>query len=70
MVDGRGQRGICPGHQQKGSAERGCGNFLRHDNYKNSVHMELDMWTQIDVYCVEARISMEGQIMCVEQCTF
>jgi len=52
--------GICPQApaEERECAERGCGNFLRHKIYKNSVSS------------VEAEINTEGQIMCVEQCTF
>jgi len=43
----------------RGGAEMGCGNvFLRHEIYKNSVSSH------------ETGMIMEGQIMCVEQCTF
>jgi len=42
----------------EGSAERGYYNFLRHEIYENYVSS------------VEAGIGMEGQIICVEQCTF
>ena len=39
----------------EGGAERGCGNFLRHEIYVSSV---------------KAGMGMEGQIMCVEQWTY
>jgi len=55
---GRGQKARAPGRQQKGGAKRGCGNFLRHEIYKNSVSF------------VEAEMGMEGQIMCMEKCSF
>ena len=42
------------GRQQKGCAVI----FLRHEMYEHSVSS------------VEAGIGMEGQIMCIEQCTF
>ena len=39
-------------------AERGCSNFLRREIYRNSVSS------------VEVGIGMEGQITCIEKCTF
>jgi len=53
-----GWRGHVPQGVSRGGAEKGCGNFLRHEIYKNSVSS------------VEAGMGMEGQIVCVEQCTF
>ena len=47
-----------PPGASRGNFERGCGNFLRHEIYNNSVSS------------VEAGMGMEGQIMCIEQCTF
>jgi len=46
--------GHMPRAPVEGGAKRGCGNFLRHEIYKNSVSS------------VEAGMGMEGQIMCVE----
>jgi len=46
------------GCQQKGTPKVGCGNFLRHEIYTNSVSS------------VETGMDMEGQIMCIEKCTF
>ena len=46
-----------PGASRAGG-ERECGNFFRHEIYKNSVS------------CVDVGMGMEGQIMCIEQCTF
>ena len=49
---------ICPRAPAEGAPIRGCGNFLLHKIYKNYVSS------------VEAGMGMEGQIMCIEQCTF
>jgi len=51
-------RGYMPPGASRGGAERGCGNFFRHEIHKNYVSS------------VEAGMGMEGQIMCIEQCTF
>ena len=52
------REGACaPGHQQRGRS-KGVQYFLRHEIYKNSVSS------------VELGMGMEGQIICIEQCTF
>ena len=56
VAAGRGQGAYAPGHQQRRGAERGCGNFLRHEIYKNAVSS------------VKALMGMEKQI--IEKCTF
>jgi len=43
-----------PRVQKRGGTERGCGNFSATQNIKK----------------IEAGMGMEGQIMCIEQCTF
>jgi len=48
-----GQRGHMPTSASRGGAERGCGNFLRHEIYTNSVSL------------IEAGMDMERRIMCV-----
>ena len=58
IAAGRGQ-GACAPRRQQRMRERGCGNFLRHDIY--ILFYELS---------VEVGMGMEGQIMCIEQCTF
>jgi len=47
-----------PPESSRGGRRKRCSNFLRHKIYKNSL------------ISVVAEIGMEGQIMCVEQCTF
>jgi len=47
-----------PGRQQEGAPKDGRGNFLRHKYTKNSVSS------------LEAKMGTEGQIKCIEQCTF
>ena len=47
-----------PPGDSRGGAKRGAVRFLRYEIYKNCVSS------------VEAGIDMEGQVMCVEQCTF
>ena len=47
-----------PGASKEGAPKEGCGNFLQHEIYQNSVSS------------VEAEMGMERQIMCIEQCTF
>jgi len=42
----------------RGGCRKGVRHFLRHEICKNSVSS------------VEAGMGMEGQIMCIEQCTF
>ena len=49
---------MCPRSPAKGAPKGKCGDFLRHEIYKNSVSS------------VEAGMCMEGQIMCLRQCTF
>jgi len=46
------------GASREGAAKEGCGNFLPHEIYKNSLSS------------VEEGIGMEGQSMCIEQCAF
>ena len=55
VESGRG-RGDMPSGTSRGGAERGCSNFLRHEIYNK-------------LSSVEAGMSIEGQIMCIEQCT-
>jgi len=53
---GKGKRGhMSPG--ASGGAPKGGAVFLRHEIYENSVSS------------VEVGMGMEGQIMCIEQCT-
>jgi len=49
---------MLPGAASREGVERGCGNILRLEIYENSVGS------------VEAGMTMEEQIMCVERCTF
>ena len=55
---GRGQEGICPRVPAEGAPKGGAVIFLRHEIFNKFVSS------------VEAGKGMEGQIMCVEQCTF
>jgi len=54
---GSGQGHMPPGASREGPTI-GVQYFLRHEIYKDSVSS------------VEAGMGMEGQIMCIEQCTF
>ena len=51
-------RGHMPQASAEGVAERGCSNFLLHEIYKNSVSF------------LESEMGIEGQIMCIDKCTF
>jgi len=51
--------GCAPGISRgRWGTERGWSNFMRHEMYINSVSS------------VEAGMGMEGEIMCIEKCTF
>jgi len=58
VAAGRGQRSICPQAPAEGAPKGGAVIFCD----KN--------YTKILFFTVEAEMGMEGQIMCVEQCTF
>ena len=58
MAAGRGRGGreaYAPGASREGASKEGCGNFLQHEIYKNSISS------------IEAGMGMEEQIMCIEQ---
>jgi len=58
VAAGRGHGAYAPRRQQRGTPKTSVVIFSQDEVYKNSVSS------------IEAAMGMEGQIMCLEQCTF